>query len=126
MKNHSPEIRTATARDIEAFYGERPPFTMRALVADLDGEIIGIGGVAYYPNKIVAFSEIKPKFRKYKKTIYKAAKMVCKIVDKYGASALAISSESEKNSGELLARMGFVHIGKTSQGDIYQWLSQGQ
>ena len=39
-------VRPCTRADFEAFFGKKPPMTLRALAAERDGEIVGIGG--YY------------------------------------------------------------------------------
>ena len=39
-------VRPCTRADFEAFFCKKPPMTLRALVAERDGEIVGIGG--YY------------------------------------------------------------------------------
>src|SRR3990167_2709013 len=39
-------VRPCTRADFEAFFGKKPPMTLRALAAERDGQIVGIGG--YY------------------------------------------------------------------------------
>lgn len=51
------EIRPATKSDLRQFYGRDIPWTVRAYVADLDGEIIGIGGYYMVGNAAYAFTD---------------------------------------------------------------------
>ncbi len=111
MKSHEPVIRSATEADLINYYGENPGFTVRALVADLDGEIIAIGGLAYYPGQMLAFSEMKEPMRKYPKLIYKSAFKVAELIKKYGGSVVAVANCKENNAGKLLKKLGFISVG---------------
>tara|TARA_R110000850_G_scaffold269167_2_gene401004 strand:- start:3076 stop:3462 length:387 start_codon:yes stop_codon:yes gene_type:complete len=126
MKNHRPIIRNATTADIVAFYGEAPSFAIRALVADLDGEIIAIGGLAYHPNRMLAFSDMKEPMRDYPILIYKSAKKVIKLIEKYGGGVVAVASDSESNSNEFLKRLGFIEAGEFKNMEVYSWIHSQQ
>src|SRR5262245_8147024 len=67
-------IRSGTLADLRRFYGGGRDFlqyhTMRILVAEIDGEVVGIGG--YYfdaDGKRIAFSDMWPKLRRRKKDV---------------------------------------------------------
>lgn len=108
-----------------AWYGdELPRQSMRALVADLDGEIIGIAGLVYHDDQMLAFSSIKDEMRRYPVTIMKAAKRFADIINKHGRNVVAVASCGEKNSDEFLSRVGFEFIGETRDGRLYKWRIQ--
>lgn len=50
-------FRDATRADFVAFYGRTPPFTLRAALAERDGEIVGIGGYYLENGVAVAFTD---------------------------------------------------------------------
>ena len=52
-------IRSCTRADFVAFYGKEPPMTLRALAAERDGKIVGIGGYYIQNGVAVAFTDQK-------------------------------------------------------------------
>ena len=116
-----PKLRNATVDDYEAFYGERPKHSIRALVAELDGKVVGIGGILY-STPILAFSEMREELRGYPLFIMKSAKKLAKMMDKYGQYAIAVACPNEKNSQKLLEHLGFTKISSTDEQEVYQWL----
>ncbi len=122
MTKARPIIRPATSKDLDQFYGEdRPGGSMRVVVVDLDGDIVGIAGLAYHDDQMVAFSVIRDPLRGYPLTIMKTAMRLKDMIIKYGGNVLAIASGGEINSDKLLERMGFSFIGDTEDGRAYRW-----
>lgn len=103
------QLREATQKDIESFYkGNRPAYTMRGIVADLDGEIIGIGGYHMYKGNRIIFCEIKEHAKKYRKQILLAARMVIKM---YGAGrTFAVCDATQPTAKRFLEHLGFFCI----------------
>jgi hypothetical protein len=115
------EIRTATQKDAEMFYGGKPLVSMRAYVAVLDGEPIGIGGVCRQDNHMVCFSEMKPEMRKHKKDIVRGYHKIFEIVRMYN-TVFAIANRNEKNAKKLITRLGFELVDMNSGGEeVYRW-----
>ena len=52
-------VRPCTRADFEAFYGRTPPMTVRALAAERDGKVVGIGGYYIAEGVAHAFSDQK-------------------------------------------------------------------
>jgi hypothetical protein len=117
-----PLIRPATAADLERFYGAPPARTMRAWVAVLDGEPLAVAGIAYQSigQPPYLFSDLKPEMRRHRKAIVRGARQMLAAVARPGLMAIA----GEAGSPRLLTRLGFVHVGTTPQGEIYQWQKQ--
>lgn len=109
-------FRPATARDFETFYGRPAPQTVRALVAVKDGEVIGLGGYWLRDGDAVAFSDIKPEFRKRPKEILKAARLLVGYLREKGIPMVAEASPHEKNSPRMLRWAGFEQI----EGSLYR------
>ena len=57
-------IRTATRKDFIDFYERAPPMTMRAWVADDNGELLGIGGYYLQGGHAVTFTDHREQMTK--------------------------------------------------------------
>ena len=117
-----PVIRYAKKADLVQFYGaKRPTSSVRGVVVDRDGEILGVIGLAYEKRQMQAFSSMKEDMRKYPMTIMRAVKKFQEVLKKYGSNVLAIANQNEKNSDRLLQSVGFQFMGDISAGRLYQW-----
>ena len=115
------DIRAATQKDVEAFYGGKPLKSMRAFVAVLDGQPIGIGGIFREEHMHVVFSEMKPEMRKYKKAILKISYLVCDIMKQYNV-VYAVASKNEESATRLITHFGFRLVEINSEGEgVYVW-----
>ena len=110
-----PKIRPCTAEDLQKYFDGKFPWTARALVFDLDGEILGLGGI-YYTNRIpMAFSDFKEELKEHPITMARGAIEIMKIVKT--KMCFAIADKRYEGAPKLLERLGFVHIRE----GIYQW-----
>src|SRR3546814_11258358 len=57
-----PEIRPAEAADIALFYPDGAP-TMRAIVVEIDGRVIGLAGLVFQGPLVTAVSIVLPELR---------------------------------------------------------------
>jgi hypothetical protein len=77
MSVPKPVVRPATADDIAAFYGEDDPRpTVLAWAGEVDGKVLGIGGLAFAQGWWFGFCDISAEGRRYKVTIAKMARMI--------------------------------------------------
>jgi hypothetical protein len=123
MTNYSPVIRPATRDDIERFKGDRDlgP-SVKALVGEVDGNLIALGGLAYSAGKVVAFLDLKPEARKYKKSMHRAALQVMQMARAGGHRYVYASADPEEPSAERwLARLGFDQVGDGK----FRWAAHG-
>ena len=100
-------------------YGEPPPVTVWASVAELDGRVVGIGGIAYIGEKPVLFSRIKDELRPYRKFIVQAARDLARMAA--SVKAVAVASKTEALSCRLLARLGMQWFASTPEGEVFVW-----
>ncbi len=112
-------LRPATKADIIAYRGKTYKESFRGIVAELDGEILGIAGVLHTAN-LQAFSSIDDKLRKYPKSLVKAAIMFRDILNSYDSTIYAKADEHEKNSTGYLEYVGFEPYSER----IYKWPTQ--
>jgi hypothetical protein len=110
--------RPATLEDLIVFYGERPSGTTRAIVAEMDGEIVGVIGIIRERLWGKYFSEFSPALQPHLKsiTIMRAIKESLKFCDNYRGPVLAVANDAE--SCRIMNRLGFTHL----HGAWYGWL----
>lgn len=111
MTRSEPTFRRATAQDALVFYGKTPPMSFRGFVAELDGEVIGIGGIYYNEGVPVAFTDLGEPMRKHKKAIAKACRMLTRFFDQTGGKVYAVACPKEPTAPYLLAKLGFKPTG---------------
>jgi hypothetical protein len=111
MTKSKPILRTATFADTVLFYGKPSPVTFHGIVAELDSEIIGIAGVYKQGSRPIAFSDLSPALRKYRKTMVTACKMLVNLFDTIGAPVYAVANPNEPTAPYLLVRLGFKPTG---------------
>lgn len=100
-------------------YEGKLPATIQAYVAEMDGKVVGIGGIAYVPGKPVLFSKMKDELRPYKKFILQSARELAAKAKAVGA--VAIANPKESLSCKLLHRIGMTWADTTPDGEAYTW-----
>lgn len=115
------EIRQATQKDVDAFYGKKPMYSMRAYVAVLGDEVIAIGGVCRQEGHMVAFSEMKPEMREHKKDIIRGYRKLFEIIQGYN-TVFAVANSEEKLAGKMIKKLGFELVEINREGEeVYRW-----
>ena|SRR5688572_18600318 len=114
------ELRWATPEDIDAFYGKRPPQTVRALVLEIDGIVMGIGGLTSEVGQVVAFIDLKPEAKKYKKSLVRALWTGYeKLMRGNKVPIIAVADPNEPTAEGLLKHFGFEHM----ENGVFKWRS---
>ena len=96
-------IRRATREDIEAFSSQPNKPTLKAWVGEVDGEIIGIGGLAFAHGRWFAFCDVTEEARKYKIGIMRLAKHI--MADAQAQGIRYIYADADKNEPKAVAWM---------------------
>lgn len=115
MKKDEIHIRPATSDDIEIFFDDKLPVTVRGWVAEYFGEPACFVGIYYQNNVAIAFSELR-EMDIPKKAIFRGAKMLMEKV-----KSLGIPVQAEAESGKFLKKMGFTQNNK--EGTMFIWLN---
>lgn len=102
---------------------EQYPQAMRALVAEKDGEIVGIVGVLHGA-PLQAFSQIGPEIRHSPRSLGRGVRMFRDILNSYDGTIYAIASPDEENPGRFLEWVGFEPVDDYE--GLYQWKQQPQ
>lgn len=102
------EVRDAVAADIQAFYGQNPPQSLRARVLVRGDEVLGIAGYYMENGHAVVFSDSKhgiPKMTIWRESLKFMAELNLPAICRCEGSA------------PFLERLGWQHV----EGDVYQW-----
>ena len=114
-------IRPATRADIEAFSDLPNKPTVRAYVGEVDGKIVGMGGLARNKGRWIAFCDLTPEAREYKVTIVKTAKRIMEDAKKAGHRFVYAQPDlNEPNAVRWLTSLGF-EPDQRSGGILYRW-----
>ncbi len=104
--------------DFLAFYGHPPKNTLRAIVVEHQGKVIGFGGVERHPGLYVAFSDISDDLRAMRKTLLKAAKATIELVKQCRLPVVTIQNLEESTSQNFLIHLGFI---PTVEPEVFLW-----
>ena len=113
-------VRPATREDIEGFadMAERP--TVRAIVGEIEGRIVGMGGFALLEGRWVGFCDLTADVRPYKMTIMRAAKRLMGQARRDGVKFVyADVDANEPRAHAWLASLGFEPDLRSAR--LYRW-----
>jgi hypothetical protein len=115
-----PKIRPARLSDFLAFYGHPPKNTLKAIVVEVDGKVIGFGGVERHPGMYVAFSDISEQLQSMPVLLMKAAKATIELVKQCNRPVVTIQAAELATSYNFLIHLGFV---PTEEPEVFLWRS---
>lgn len=115
------QFRPAKPADLAKFM-DPVPYTVKAVVAEHDGEVLGVGGVYYQGMAVIAFSEFDPKMRRFATDMLRGARKIVEIVKSVRAPVYAIPGPFA-SAPVLLKRFGFEPIEETN---FYVWRGAGE
>ena len=107
-------VRRATREDIENFSDATMKPTMKAWLGELDGKILGMGGLALSNGRWFAFCDLTDEARKYKMTIVKISYEIMRDAKRSGIKFVYADADTEEPmSRRWLASLGFIPDLKT-------------
>ncbi len=107
-------VRAARRADIEAFFGQSVPVSVRARVMERDGDIVALCGYYIAGGQAAVFSDIKDKALP-KLAVWREAVRFMKTI-KVPAYCIA-----DDGSAPFLERLGWKWAGDTNEGGLFQW-----
>lgn len=116
------ELRPATRADLAGAFDRPAPWRVQAIAAELhgglrDGELLGVGGIAFRPDGVFAFAQILPAGRKYPAAIHRAGRAAMALLRNSGArEVIAEAQPGNPAAVRWLERLGFV-----ADGDRFVW-----
>lgn len=113
-------VRPATKSDIEAFSSMANKPTVRAIVGEIDGKIIGLGGLALIKGRWFAFCDLTEEARAYKMTIARAAIRLMASARRDGIKFIyAEAAPDEPRALAWFASLGFTRDPRSDH--FYRW-----
>ena len=117
-----PEVRWATADDLDRYYAGHPMkgsrTTVTAMVGELNGEIIAVGGFSHVRGHLVAFYDMDEKARPYRITLVKAARRMVVDMAERGRMMVAELDPHEPGARRWVESLGFR---ETDAKGIFLW-----
>lgn len=116
------ELRPTTQADVDEFLKRPSPYRIRAFTGWVDGEIKGIGGLAYLPDgTALAFLELAEGARRYAVTLHKAALRTIEEAKARGVRKIVAQADTSYSTAERwLTRLGFEPVEIDGQ-KVYLW-----
>lgn len=115
------EIVPSSIEHINQFLNTPPKYTIKSWTALLDGEAIGIAGFTYGDDCITVFSTLTKEIKRYRKQLWRTAKMIISEADKLKGNLMAIADPKEPTASRFLEKLGFKYVGTQTEGEVYQW-----
>lgn len=108
-------IRPATPADFAALLDKPLPYRVRALAAEKDGKLLGVGGITFFPEDSVgAFLVLAPGVdrKSIPVTLHKAGLQVMAMIRELGLRRVAAFAQQHNVAAEpWLRRLGFKPTG---------------
>jgi hypothetical protein len=114
-------VRPIKRGDFEAVYGYPPSRTLKGFCAELDGRPIGVAGIYYLPDHVVAFCNVTPDCGRYKAAMASGYRKFKELLDGLAIPVVAIADPSIPSSENLLMRCGFKYLHKGPNGEVFVW-----
>lgn len=118
------EITNTTAADVLEFFDHPLPLRIRAKTVRIDGEIKGIGGLAFLRDGTrVAFLEAaEDDCRKYRVTLHRIARVFMTEARAAGIKRMVASFDGKREASKRwLARLGFEPVQMCDGEVFYLW-----
>jgi hypothetical protein len=90
--------------------GEALPYRIRALTVEIDGKVMGIGGIAFPPGgPVVAFVQAAPEAKRYPVTFHRAGLAAMKMIRDAGLPKVVATTDADPAGPGVrwLKRLGF-------------------
>jgi N-acetylglutamate synthase-like GNAT family acetyltransferase len=115
-------LRPTIPSDLPKIIGESLPHRIHSITAEVDGKVIGIGGLAFQPDgHVVAFVQLGPEARRYPVALHRAALITMARARELGLTrVLAFADPAIEPSERWLTRLGF-HLEEVTGARVFVW-----
>jgi N-acetylglutamate synthase-like GNAT family acetyltransferase len=103
-------LRSAVPADLaDLSYPQFLPWRTRLIAAEIDGRVIGVGGLVFRPDGVWASIALTDEARRYKLAMHRAALMTLDMARKMGVRRLLATAEEGREGARMwLERLGFT------------------
>ncbi len=105
------QIRPTVPSDLAFAVGEALPFRIKAMTLEIDGHIVGLGGLAFPPGggPPWAFVQQRPEAKRYPVAFHRAGLAAMKMIGDLRLSEIVATADAESRPAvRWLHRLGFV------------------
>lgn len=105
-------LRPTLPDDLPHVIGEPLPFRIKAITGEIDGKVIGVGGLAFLPGgTVVAWAALTDEARRAKVSLHRAGLRLMQEARAAGFKRVVASADAESPAAvRWLARLGFELI----------------
>lgn len=105
-------LRPTVAADLPFCIGEPLPHRIKCITAELDGRVIGIGGLGFRPDgTVIAFAQINDEFRKYPRAVHRAGRAGMALIRASRVPLVIAEAQPDNAAAERwLLHFGFTPI----------------
>lgn len=116
-------IRPARPDDVGHITDEPLPWRIRALTGEIDGRVIGVGGLAWLPGgTIAAFAALTDEARGYKVSLHRAGLRLMREAKEAGIKSVVASADTQSVTAmRWLLRLGFDLVEQDRERAIFLW-----
>ena len=114
-------IRPIKRGDFEAVYGYSPSRTLKGYCAELDGRPVGVAGIYYMPDHVVAFCNVTDDGRCHKAAMATALRKFSNLLNNMEVPVFAVADKDIPSSENFLMRCGFKYLNKGPNGEVFVW-----
>jgi RimJ/RimL family protein N-acetyltransferase len=102
-------LRPTIPPDLSAVIGEPLPYRIRALTVEIDGKVMGIGGLGFPPDEpVVAFVQAAPEAKRYPVTFHRAGLAAMAMIREANLPTVVATTSADFQAGiRWLKRLGF-------------------
>ena len=103
-------FRPTVTADLAYVIGEPLPYRIKALTAEIDGKILGVGGIAFPPGEPVwAFVQQAPEAKRFPVAFHRAGLMAMKMIRESGIREVVATCDADNPAAiRWLRRLGFA------------------
>lgn len=110
-------FRPATAADFAVLFDRPIPHRVRAIAAELDGALLGVGGITFRPEGVFAFAQFTAAFKLYPAAVHRAGIAGMALIRDAGVATVIAEAQPDNPAAERwLRRFGFE-----PEGAVFVW-----
>ena len=110
-------FRPATAADFAALFDRPVPHRTRAIAAEVDGELLAVGGITYRPDGVFAFAQFTPAFKLFPVAVHRAGVAGMALIRAAGVPVVF----AEAQPGNPAAERWLERFGFELEGAVFVW-----
>ncbi len=101
-------LRPTVAEDLPFVIGKPLPHRIRCITAELDGRVLGVGGLGYRPDgTVIAFAHLSDELRQHPVAVHRAGRLGMALIESSGVPLVI----AEAQPGNPAAERWLKHFG---------------